>query len=97
MDFLNVYYVLAAVFGIGLASISAYGLRHPDFMKDKSLAPIVAISVLLFSATLGSAVYGAIQEENHEKEEAAEKAAEKQGESTKAGETEKAAEQELKQ
>lgn len=63
MDLLNVYYVLACVFGLGFAAIAAYGIWvNPDFLKGKSLAPVAIVSVLLFGATLGSAIAGAMNE-----------------------------------
>ncbi len=63
MDFLNAYYVLACVFGLGFAAIAAYGVWiKPDFLRDKSFVPLAIVSVLLFGATLGTAIAGAIAE-----------------------------------
>jgi hypothetical protein len=69
MDLLNAYYVLACVFGLGLAAIAAYGTWvKPDFLRDKSAVPLTLVSVLLFAATLGSAIAGAIEEGQPEEE-----------------------------
>jgi hypothetical protein len=77
MELLDVFYILAAVFGLGFAVIAAFGTWiKPEFLRDKSIVPLTLLSVVLFAATLGTAISGAIAEdENENKEKAAEKAA----------------------
>ncbi len=56
---MELFYSLACVFGLGLVAISVYGIWvKPDFLKGKSVAPVAVVSLLLFGATLGSAIVG---------------------------------------
>jgi hypothetical protein len=67
MELLDVFYILAAVFGLGFAVIAAFGTWiKPEFLRDKSIVPLTLLSVVLFAATLGTAISGAIAEDENE-------------------------------
>lgn len=63
---MEIYYVLACVFGFGMAAIAGYGIWRPDFLKGKSVVPVTILSLVLFALTLGASIVGAINEENEE-------------------------------
>lgn len=67
---MNAYHVCGALFAVWAVIVSFLGITREDFPATDGAARLVAgVSVLLAVATIGSAVYtGVTEEEEHEGE-----------------------------
>jgi hypothetical protein len=66
----NAFHVLGGLFALWAVVVSALGLRNPDFPGDRGRQRIViAISVTLATAAIGSAIITAATEEEEKEGE----------------------------
>ena len=60
---MTVYEIIAPLFGLWALVVAFIGIKQYDF-PGKTAAPVIAISTLLFVATLSAAIVGGIHEDH---------------------------------